>query len=78
MTNTQLYLSMGIPVLFNAMLFAILMAYINAKIDGLDGKFGERFNGVNQQVSEVREDVREIRNDIKLLTGKVYEMMERK
>jgi hypothetical protein len=27
------------------------------------------------QISGIREDIREIRSDIKLLTGKVYEMM---
>jgi hypothetical protein len=30
------------------------------------------------QISAIREDIREIRSDIKLLTGKVYEMMEHK
>jgi len=29
------------------------------------------------QISGIREDVREIRGDIKLLTGKVYELMAR-
>lgn len=29
------------------------------------------------QISGIREDVREIRADIKLLTGKVYELMAR-
>jgi hypothetical protein len=30
------------------------------------------------QISGIREDVREIRTDLKLLTGKVYEMMGEK
>jgi hypothetical protein len=30
------------------------------------------------QISGIREDVREIRNDMKLLTGKVYELMAEK
>jgi hypothetical protein len=30
------------------------------------------------QISGVREDMREIRSDLKLLTGKVYEMMGQK
>jgi hypothetical protein len=30
------------------------------------------------QISGIREDIREIRGDIKLLTGKVYEMMGQK
>jgi hypothetical protein len=30
------------------------------------------------QVFGIREDIREVRNDIKLLTGKVYELMGQK
>jgi hypothetical protein len=30
------------------------------------------------QISAIREDIREIRSDIKLLTGKVYELMGQK
>jgi hypothetical protein len=45
-TNAQLYLAVGVPVLVNAILFGLLMAYINAKFEGMDGKFGERFVGV--------------------------------
>jgi hypothetical protein len=30
------------------------------------------------QVGAIREDIREIRSDIKLLTGKVYELMGQK
>jgi hypothetical protein len=30
------------------------------------------------QVSAIREDIREMRSDIKLLTGKVYELMGQK
>ena len=30
------------------------------------------------QISTIREDIREIRSDIKLLTGKVYELMGEK
>jgi len=30
------------------------------------------------QISGIREDIREIRTDLKLLTGKVYEMMSQK
>ena len=30
------------------------------------------------QIAGIREDIREIRSDIKLLTGKVYELMAQK
>jgi hypothetical protein len=53
LTNTQLYLAIGLPVITVLASLAINMFMI----------------------SGVREDVREIRADIKLLTGKVYELM---
>jgi hypothetical protein len=53
MTDTQLYLSIGIPMLFNAALIGLLVAYINA-----------RFDGVTQEVKGLHEDIHEIREDI--------------
>ncbi len=55
MTNVQLYLAVGLPVL----------AIITSLIISL------------MQISGIREDIRELRGDMKLLTGKVYELMER-
>lgn len=53
MTNLQLYLAIGLPIL--AVVTSLIVSLV--------------------QISGIREDIREIRNDIKLLTGKVYEMM---
>jgi len=62
MTNEQLYLVIGIPLLGNAVLFGLLMAYINAKIDEVNGRLGglrtemnERFNGVYERFNGVYE-----------------------
>jgi hypothetical protein len=60
MTDLQLYLAIGLPILFNGGL-AVMMS-----------------NHFNAQLASVREDIREMRGDIKLLTGKVYEMMEKR
>jgi hypothetical protein len=35
MNDTQLYISVGAPLILNALMVTILMAYINAKIDGV-------------------------------------------
>ncbi|MGA3023191.1 MAG: hypothetical protein ABSF98_00335 [Bryobacteraceae bacterium] len=53
MTNAQVYLAIGLPVI----------AVITSLVINLF------------MISGVREDIREIRSDIKLLTGKVYELM---
>jgi hypothetical protein len=51
MTNTQLYLAIGIPMLFNAALVALLMAYINARFDGVNDKFA----GINARFDDMRD-----------------------
>ena len=53
MTNIQLYMVIGLPVL--AVITSLVISLL--------------------QISGIREDIREIRADIKLLTGKVYELM---
>jgi hypothetical protein len=50
-TNIQLYLSIGLPILVNAAFFGLLMAYINARFEKQD----ERFAGVNQRFDDMRQ-----------------------
>jgi hypothetical protein len=56
MTNTQLYLAIGLPML--AVVTSLVISLV--------------------QISGIREGIRELRSDMKLLTGKVYEMMAQK
>jgi hypothetical protein len=51
MTNVQLYLAIGVPTLFNAVLVGILIAYVNAKFDGVN----EKFAGINQRFDDMRD-----------------------
>lgn len=50
MTDTQLYFSVGIPVVFNAAMFTILVLYINAKIDGVRA----RIDGMDVKIDSLR------------------------
>jgi archaellum component FlaC len=45
-----------------------------AKFEGQN----ERFASIDKRLGGLHEDIREIRSDVKLLTGKVYEMMAQK
>jgi len=38
-TNQQLYLAIGIPMLFNATLIGLLVAHMNARFDAIDKRF---------------------------------------
>jgi hypothetical protein len=53
MTDVQLYLAIGLPML--TVIASLVISLV--------------------QISGIRDDVREIRGDIKILTGKVYELM---
>ena len=48
-TDVQLYLLIGIPSAFNAVLIGLLMAYINAKF----GSMNERFAGIYQRLDSM-------------------------
>jgi len=51
MPNAQLYLAIGAPALLNAIMFGLLMAYINAKFEGIN----QRFEGINRRFDDMRD-----------------------
>jgi hypothetical protein len=58
-------LAIGVPMLFNAALAGLLIAYMNAKFDGVNAKFdgvstrfdgvNEKFKGINQRFDDMRD-----------------------
>lgn len=57
MTNAKLYLAIGVPIIFNTLLVGVLIAYINAKFDGVKTGFAsvdEWFKGINQRFDDMR------------------------
>ncbi len=52
-TNEQLYIVIGIPMLFNATLIGLVIAYINAKIGRVESKFDGAFDSVNSRFDAV-------------------------
>ena len=55
-TNEQLYILVGVPMLFNATLIGLVIAYINAKIGRVESKFdgvNSRFDAVEQRFDSI-------------------------
>ena len=44
MTNTQLYLAIGVPILFNGLLFVFGFTMLLTKVNHLESKFDANFN----------------------------------
>jgi hypothetical protein len=55
MTSVQLYLAIGIPLLANAALFGLLLAYMNSRFDGINNSINQRFDAVNQRFDDMRD-----------------------
>src|ERR1035437_1793165 len=65
MTNAQLYLAIGVPALLNAIMFGLLMAYINAKFEGVNQRFesvNQRFEGINQRFEGINQRFDDMRD----------------
>jgi hypothetical protein len=52
-TNQQLYVAVGIPLLFNASLIGILIAYVNAKFQAAESKSEARFAGIEARFAGI-------------------------
>lgn len=81
MTNAQLYLAVGLPVfaiLTSLIVSLVQISAIRDEIKTLRQDVSAQIAVGRDDVKAMREDIREIRSDIKLLTGKVYEMMGEK
>ena len=74
MSNLQLYLAIGLPILAVLTSLVISLVQISAVREDTRTQMGT----LREDIRGVREDIREIRSDIKLLTGKVYELMGQK
>lgn len=55
MTNVQLYLAIGVPILANAALIGLLLAYMNARFDGMNNSINERFDSINRRFDDMRD-----------------------
>ena len=55
-TNEQIHILVTVPMLFNATLIGLLIAYINARIAKVESRFDGvnlRFDGINQRFDSI-------------------------
>jgi hypothetical protein len=87
-TNEQLYILVGVPMLFNATLIGLVIAYINAKIgrveskfDGVNSRFDaieQRFDGIDKRFDDMRDLWRaELRRVEEVLDARLRHIEER-
>jgi hypothetical protein len=53
MTNIQLYLAIGVPLLFNGVLFIIMVTTFNARFTSLERLMDAKFEAAHQQLLRV-------------------------
>ena len=73
-TNEQLYILVGVPMLFNATLIGFVIAYINARF----GKVDARFDGIDKRFDDTRDLWRaELRRVEEVLDARLKQIEER-
>jgi hypothetical protein len=73
-TNEQLYILVGVPMLFNATLIGLVIAVFNAKF----GRFEARFDGIDKRFDDMRDLWRaELRRVEEVLDARLKHIEER-
>ena len=80
-TNEQMYILIGIPMLFNATLMGLVIAYINAKFGKSDSRFDgieQRFDAIDRRFDDMRDLWRaELRRVEEVLDARLKHIEER-
>jgi hypothetical protein len=80
-TNEQLYIAVGIPMLFNAALIGFVIAYINARFGKVESKFegiDKRFDAIDRRFDDMRDLWRaELRRVEEVLDARLKHIEER-
>ncbi len=72
--NQQLYLAIGIPMLFNAMIIGLLLTYMRARFDAID----RRFEGIDRRFDDMRDLWRaELRGVEEVIDARLKHLEER-
>ena len=73
-TNEQLYILVGVPILFNATMIGLLIAVFNAKF----GRFEARFDSIDKRFDDMRDLWRaELRRVEEVLDARLKHIEER-
>jgi hypothetical protein len=74
-SNQQLYLAVGIPMLFNASLLGLVLILINAKFEGVTG----RLDAIDKRFDDMRDLWRaELRRVEEVLDARLKHIEERR
>jgi hypothetical protein len=80
-TNEQLYILVGVPMLFNATLIGFVIAYINARFGKSDARFDSlegRFDAIDKRFDDMRDLWRaELRRVEEVLDARLRHIEER-
>ena len=80
-TNEQLYMLVGVPMLFNATLIGLVIAYINARFGKSDARFDaleSRFDAIDKRFDDMRDLWRaELRRVEEVLDARLKHIEER-
>ena len=60
MTNEQLFLAIGVPILFNGIAITLLAVTLTSRISGVETVLNKRIDDVNKRIDDMRTEFREL------------------
>jgi hypothetical protein len=75
-TKVQLYLAIGIPMLFNTTLIGVLIALFNAKTDAQNNSMNARFDAVNTRLDAIEKRFDDMRDLWRAELRRVEEVLD--
>jgi hypothetical protein len=77
-TNEQLYILVGVPMLFNVTLIGLVIALFSAKLSKVEAKIDVRFDGIDKRFDDMRDLWRaELRRVEEVLDARLRHIEER-
>jgi hypothetical protein len=77
-TNGQIYILVGVPMLFNVTLIGLVIALFSAKLSKVEAKIDVRFDGIDKRFDDMRDLWRaELRRVEEVLDARLRHIEER-
>jgi hypothetical protein len=77
-TNEQIYILVGVPMLFNVTLIGLVIALFSAKLSKVEAKIDVRFDGIDKRFDDMRDLWRaELRRVEEVLDARLRHIEER-
>src|SRR6266568_6899963 len=76
MSDTQLYLAIGVPMIFNTLLITVLVMYVNSKLDALERRVDAKLEVIDAKLEAMNQRFDDMRDLWRAELHRVEEVLD--